>query len=239
MSALDKDQVDAELDKAFDDIEGTTENYNDWLFELVSPYVRGRVLEVGAGVGTFSPQLRALGSSLTAVEPSARLGVRLREALRAVPDATIIEGVLSDVTDRNYDSAVMLNVLEHIEDDKEAIRQVFDRLNPGGTFTIWVPAFSVLYSKYDRQIGHYRRYRRPRLVNLLIEAGFEIEMSRYVNFPGFFAWWLGMRVLQLETTGSSATSVYDRTVVPLTRRAERLVKPPFGQTVLAVARRPH
>jgi 2-polyprenyl-3-methyl-5-hydroxy-6-metoxy-1,4-benzoquinol methylase len=234
----ERDIIDAKQENAYEDAEGTTERYNRWILDLIRPGIRGKVLEIGAGTGNFSAELRALGSSLTAVEPSVRLGKRLRERVAHVPSVTVVEGVLSDVTDRGFDAAVMLNVLEHIEDEEAVLGEVLERLTPGGTLSIWVPAFEFLYSDFDKRVGHFRRYRRPQLVNVVSAAGFTVRSARYVNLPGFFAWWLTMRASKVGAGGGRLTDIYDRVVVPVTSRVEKIIHPPFGLSVLLVAERP-
>jgi SAM-dependent methyltransferase len=234
----ERDIIDAKQEDAYADADGTTERYNRWILDLIRPGIRGRVLEIGAGTGNFAAELRALGASLTAVEPSVRLGKKLRERVQNVPNVTIIEGVLSDVTDRGFDAAVMLNVLEHIEDEAAVLADVLERLAPGGTLSIWVPAFAFLYSDFDKKVGHFRRYRKPQLVNVVSAAGFTVRSARYVNLPGFFAWWLTMRASNVGAGGGRLTNIYDRIVVPVTSRVERIVQPPFGLSVLLVAERP-
>lgn len=234
----DRDLIDAKQEHAYADAEGTTERYNRWILDLIRPGIRGQVLEIGAGTGNFSGALRSLGTSLTAVEPSVRLGKKLRERVQQVPNVTIVQGVLSDVTDRGFDAAVMLNVLEHIEDEAEVLAEVSERLAPGGTLSIWVPAFEFLYSDFDRKVGHFRRYRKSQLVDVVSAAGFTVRSARYVNLPGFFAWWLTMRASNVGAGGGRLTDIYDRVVVPVTSRVERIVHPPFGLSVLLVAERP-
>lgn len=233
-----RDIIDATQEDAYADAEGNTDRYNRWILDLIRPGLRGKVLEIGAGTGNFTAHLRSLGTSLTAVEPSARLGKHLRERALNVPDVTIVEGVLTDVTDRNFDCAVMLNVLEHIEDEAAALAEIRERLVPGGTLSIWVPAFEFLYSDFDRTVGHFRRYRRSQLVEVVSSAGFTVRSARYVNLPGFFAWWLVMRASKVGVGRGRLTALYDHIVVPITCRVERFVRPPFGLSVLLVAERP-
>jgi SAM-dependent methyltransferase len=236
-NANSPDASDAALDAVLAELEGA-DNYRRWLLELVRPYVRGAVLEVGAGRGTFSEDLRACGNSLTAVEPSARLAEHLRTRVAGLSAVDVVVGVLSDVIRTDFDAAVMLNVLEHIEDDAAALAEVFARLAPGGTFSVWVPAFQALLGDFDRRIGHHRRYTRDGLVAKFRAAGFEIETAHYANLPGFFAWFLVVRVLRARPTTGGLSDVYDRFIVPLTRRVEKRWKPPFGQSVFVVGRRP-
>ena len=233
-SAVD---AEAELDMVLADLEGA-DNYKAWILSLLEPVVHGRVLEIGAGRGTFSAELRALGSSLVAVEPSHRLIAPLTQQVAGLVDVTVVNGVLSEVVGQTFDAAVMLNVLEHIEDDRAVLAQIFERLAPGGAVCIWVPAFAGLYGEFDRLVGHCRRYRQPELEAKMTTAGFRIETSRYTNLPGFFAWWLVVRVMGAKPTTGRLSTVYDRWFVPAIRAVEKRVKPPFGQSLFVVGRRP-
>jgi SAM-dependent methyltransferase len=228
---------EAELDEVLADLEGA-ENYKAWILELLRPYARGRMLEVGAGRGTFSRELRDLGQSLTAVEPSARLIPALQQQVDGLSRVLVMCGVLSEIADNEFDCAVMLNVLEHIDDDAAVVADVFKRLAPGGTFCVWVPAFSGLYGEFDRLVGHCRRYRKRDLEDLLTSKGFAIQESRYTNLPGFFAWWLVVRVAGAKPTSGRLATVYDRWFVPAIRAVEKRLKPPFGQSLFIVGRRP-
>jgi SAM-dependent methyltransferase len=153
-------------------------------------------------------------------------------------DVAVVEGTLADVDEPAFDTAVMLNVLEHIDGDVEVLGEIHDRLAPGGALCIWVPAFPMLYGRFDRRVGHHRRYRRPDLVARARRAGFDIVEARYANLPGFFAWLLIVRVLGWSPTSGGMSDLYDRFVVPAMRAVERHVRPPFGQSLLVVARKP-
>lgn len=230
------ESVDAEIEAILAGLEGAT-HYRDWLLELAEPYLGGRVLEIGAGRGTYSPYLRELGDSLVAVEPASRGADEVRRRVAGLVGVEVVEGVLGDVDpQRQFDSAVMLNVLEHIEDDLGVLSDIRSRLVPGGTLVVWVPAFPALLGEFDRRIGHIRRYRRTGLIARARTAGFEVVDCRHANLPGFLAWWLIVRVLRLTPTSGGLASLYDRWVVGAVRAVERRARPPFGQSLLLVAR---
>jgi SAM-dependent methyltransferase len=231
------DDSELELDEVLAELEGAT-NYKAWVLEVLRPFTRGHVLEIGAGRGTYARELRGLGQSLTAVEPSARLIPPLRQQLAGLSDVTVINGTLIDVADTNFDTAVMLNVLEHVEDDRSLLADISARLVPGGTVCIWVPAFPALFGEFDRLVGHCRRYRKRDLESLLVTSGFTIIESRYANLPGFFAWWLIVRLLGAKPTAGHLSTIYDRWFIPVIRAIENRLKPPFGQSLFVVARRP-
>ncbi len=213
-------------------------NYRNWLLKLSHPFIAAPVLEVGAGRGTFTPFLAAAGA-VTAIEPSDRLAQLLADAVADQPQVHVVVGELADVpAAADHGSAVMFNVLEHIENDGEALRQIHERLKPGGCLAIWVPAFPLLYSNFDRHVGHHRRYRLRGLKSLVRESGYTIERAHYANAVGWFSWLLFCRVLRANPVDGFLTRVFDRFFVPVISRVERVVHPPFGQSVFVVARKP-
>ena len=229
-------EADEELASTLHNLDSAL-NYAEWLASLLQPHLRGRILEVGAGHGTFSEQLAELGP-LTASEPSERAVAILRDRLAHRDDIDVMQGDLTTATrDQRWDGIVMLNVLEHIDDDAAALRQVREGLEPGGRLAVLVPAFELLYSRFDAAIGHHRRYRLPELVGKVETAGLQVQVARYVNSVGFFAWLLTARILRLTPTSSTLATTYDRAVIPMLRSTEARLKPPFGQSALVVAAR--
>jgi glycosyltransferase involved in cell wall biosynthesis len=221
---------------------GTLENlddavqYVDWISSLVVPHVAGRVLEVGAGHGTFSTRLAEAASELVISEPSARAAMLLRERFGA--GTSVVQADLEDAaSDGPFDTMVLINVLEHLADDEKALALMYDGLAPGGRIVVFVPAHEMLYSAYDRSIGHYRRYRRGELLRKVERANLRVVDAHYVNAIGFFAWYVTARLLRKRPTQAGLVRTYDRLVVPLARAVESRVRPPFGQSVLIVAER--
>lgn len=232
-----REVADDNLLTTLSSLEGAV-NYRDWLLRLAHPFVAAPVLEVGAGRGTFTPFLAAAGA-VTAVEPSERLADLLAQAVGEHPQVTVVVGDLTNVPPAaSHGSAVMFNVLEHIEADGEALRQIHARLKPGACLVLWVPAFQLLYSDFDRRIGHYRRYRLRGLKSLVRDAGYTVERARYANFIGWFSWLMFCRLLRVTPTDGALTRVFDRFFVPVVSRVERVLRPPFGQSVFLVARKP-
>ena len=230
-------EADAALADTLDSLDDA-DNYADWIVDLMAPHLSGHILEVGAGHGTMSERLTALGS-VTASDPSPRAVERLRERFSGRTDVDVIEADAAGAAATGpYDGAVMVNVLEHIDDDVGALRGLRQCLRPDGTLVVFSPAFEGLYSAFDRVIGHRRRYRVSSLATVLDDAGFEVLDVRYVNAPGALIWWAYARRLGRVPTEPGAARAFDRAVVPLVRRFEAGRRLPFGQSVLAVARRP-
>ncbi len=229
--------VDPDMASTLDRLDDASK-YADWLGDLISPHVRGRVVEIGAGIGTLTERIRSEAQELTAVEPAPALCQELKSRFADQPEIEVVQGDLAAVSDlRSCDTVILVNVLEHIEDDREALQQIRSMLASGGRVILYVPAFQALYSEFDRRIGHHRRYRKRELGRRLRAAGYQIDELRHVNTIGFGLWWLGVKTLGQDPGSSPATTLYDRAVVPWQRAIEDRTQPPVGQSLLAVATR--
>lgn len=214
------------------------ENYMRWILELADPYLDGPILELGAGRGAFT-RLLADRAPVWAVEPSDSLGSTLDDTYRSRADITVVRGALDDVPEgAAFGSAVLFNVLEHIADDGDVLDGIFRRLVPGGTLVLWVPAFPLLYSRFDVLLGHHRRYRLRPLIQLLEERSYDVVDARHVNALGWPMWLLGARLLGRVSVSSRSIAVVDRVAVPPMRAIERRVTAPFGQSIFVAASRP-
>ncbi|HEX9415438.1 MAG TPA: class I SAM-dependent methyltransferase [Gaiellaceae bacterium] len=207
--------------------------YNRWLFDRCAPYLGRRVLDAGAGIGTFS-ELAAPGREVVALEPDPELVSVLRSRFRGRRDVTVVAGTAEDVSGR-FDSVVCLNVLEHISDDAGALAHFFDVLVPGGRLLLLVPAHPSLYGAIDRAVAHERRYDKRGLRELLERMGFVAETLRLVNPLGALGWLWSSRICKSEQVPEGPLRLYDR-LVPLLRLLDR-VELPVGLSIWAVARR--
>jgi SAM-dependent methyltransferase len=195
-------------------------NYADWIVELLTPYLRGTILEVGAGHGTFTELLAAFGR-VVATDLSPDCVEHLRQRFARRPDVEVVAGdVTASVAGRRFDTAVLINVLEHIADDVGALARLREALVPGGRVLVFVPAFEALYSRFDAAVGHHRRYGRAELMTRAYQAGLEVEEIRFVNSLGAAAWWALATKLGRTPTMQWPVRVYDSLLVPLLRRVE-------------------
>lgn len=227
-------EADRELAETLDNLDDA-DRYRQWIFDLIEPSLGDRILEVGAGHGTFTTLLAA-GHSVLATDLSQRCAAVLEDRFAARPEVTVRCCDLAGASDAGpFDTVVLINVLEHIRDDDEALQNILALLDAGGRVVLWVPAFARLYSDFDRRIGHYRRYHREALRAQLARAGFTVEDVRYVNSVGALAWWVVATKLRRTPTGKLGVVAYDRVFVPILRRVEARWRPPIGQSILAIA----
>lgn len=214
-------------------------NYHAWIRDELAGCLKGDVLEVGAGAGTFTQALLAASPrSLTSIEPSPAMHALLVARHGGDPRVTVRPATTSELEagTARFDAIVYNNVLEHIADDLAEMRRAHSLLRPGGTLLVFSPALPWLMSAFDRRVGHVRRYRRRELGKHAESAGFRVERLHYVDLPGILPWYLFM-VLGGVMLNPRNVGSYDTYAVPLVRRIERLVRPPIGRNVLMVARR--
>ena len=224
----------------------TASNYHRWLFSYVKPYIGQRVLEIGAGSGNMTRYLAKL-SPVTAIDLSDEALSRLASRLPSAADVSCMAGDICDplfaafLGERQFDTIVSSNVLEHIEDDSAAVARMRGILTqPGSNVVIVVPAHELLFGTLDSAAGHYRRYSRAGLCRLFESGGFEVVRTTYFNWLGAIAWLVNGRILR--QTNLNARSVetqarlFDHLMVPVLRATESIVSPPFGQSLVLVAR---
>jgi hypothetical protein len=212
-------------------------NYRRALLESFARYMYGNVLEIGAGIGQISQELRKIPAveRFVAVEPDERFLPRLRQAL---PAESVLAGTVHDLPPGEWNAIVSINVLEHIEHDEAELAVYRDLLAArGGHLCLFVPARQEIYSPLDGDFGHIRRYSSRDLRLKLDRAGFDIVTMYYYNLPGYFAWWFSFCLLKERGFDPRAVRFYDRVIFPLVHWSERnLRRPPIGQSMLAVVR---
>lgn len=212
--------------------------YAAWLYSRCRPYLGKRVLDIGAGIGTFSRLAAEHADEVVAVEPEARFASLLSERFSAescVKVARLEAGHLEPgALGLPFDSVMCLNVLEHIEDDLDALARLRAQLRPDGHLLLLVPAHPSLYGPLDQGIGHFRRYTRRELGEKLAGVGLATAELRYVNPVGWAAWFFYARVLRRKALSTGGARSFDA-IVPIVRPLD-LLRLPFGLSVWAVAR---
>jgi SAM-dependent methyltransferase len=215
-------------------------NYYRWVIRQFAPFLGKRVVEVGAGIGTFARSLlnHVPVSELVLVEPSENLFPILQRRFAEEPRVKIIHGYFQTIASpATADSIVLVNVLEHIAEDQAFLGDAHAALTPGGTLLLLVPALPGIYGSLDQAFGHYRRYTKTSLASKLHVAGFGIVRLAYVNLLGIAGWFFTGRVLRRMTLQSRYVRWYDQWVIPWLSKLEERWEPPFGQSLIVIARK--
>lgn len=217
-------------------------NYMNWVLSVFRPYLRGNIVEVGIGHGSYCRELSRLGYYL---------GVDLDE--KSIEDAKTrfpgVRFVQADILQNGFlrpwlndpaDAIVSVNVLEHIDNDRRALSNLVDALKIGGFLLVSVPALMLLYNDLDKLAGHCRRYNLSDFRDLLAGQPVAIERLCYFNPLGGLGW-LANRAKTHQSLDSGAVNgqikLFDKYGVPLSRLLDPLFRSFFGQSVTCIARR--
>lgn len=152
------------------------------VFDLMRHYApKGKLLDIGLGTGFNAKAFCDQGYDVHGLEPSPDAILFAKEA---VPQVAIVQSVFpsSEIPSGTYDVVTLLDVVEHLEDDSAALRDVHRILNKGGVAVITVPAFQFLWTSHDERAHHFRRYRKRELQKLFQEAGLTVRVLSYYNF---------------------------------------------------------
>ena len=171
-------------------------NYNAWITSLILPHLGDNPVELGSGLGYQTELLLTAGlPRVTVSEPTAD-GVReLADRFAGDPRVTCRAIDFTRPPQGEYSAVYAVNVLEHVADDVGALAGAAALVRAGGKVVVFVPAFPSAMSRFDRELGHYRRYTRETTHRAFVDAGLEPELIRYVNAPGLPLWFVWMRLL--------------------------------------------
>jgi SAM-dependent methyltransferase len=196
------------------------------------------VIDVGAGIGTFTEAVAPGRELVVALEPDPRFAEHLRRRFSHRPNVEVRqeEAAALETLPSGADTILCFNVLEHIGDDVGTLASFCKALRPGGRLLLVAPAHPRLYGSLDRYLGHERRYRKKDVASLFMRAGLEVEELRLVNPLGVLGWFVSARLLRRRVIPSRSLALYDR-LVPALRGLDAL-ELPVGLSVWAVGRRP-
>jgi SAM-dependent methyltransferase len=215
-------------------------NYNRWIADQAKAHLGCRVLDAGCGAGNITRLLLEDRELVVAVDEWDDFCVHMGEAFRGVDNLVVESLDLADpampavLEEQAIDSVFCANVLEHIEDHRAALANMAALLPPRAPIFLLVPAFPALYGEHDRADHHFRRYTKKSLRETIAPLPIEVERDYYMNLPGFFAWFLYVRVMRNQLS-EEGIGLYDR-ILPAIRAVEERVRPPFGQTLVALLR---
>jgi glycosyltransferase involved in cell wall biosynthesis len=210
--------------------------FNLWMGETLRPYVGDRVLEIGAGIGSLTDQFIPRDSYVASdINPnylhylrSYALGkpyLRVMHIDAANPNHFAgLEG--------QFDTAIVLNVLEHVTDEQQALRNLLSTLKPDGRAIILVPQHPGLYGSLDRVLEHRERYTAAQLEQSLTDAGFRVEKLFDFNRFSVPGWWFNGKVLRKKRFSRVQLKVLD-TMMPIMKRIDR-IWPWSGLSIVAI-----
>jgi len=203
----------------------------------IREWIRGDVLEVGAGLGVNTIALRNSDvTSWLCLEPDSELAERLAKAVTAIPNCRVRVGTMASLAERTFDSILYIDVLEHIKDDAEEMARAAKLLRSGGHLVVLAPAHQFLYSSFDAAIGHHRRYNKASLQRCS-PPGCRTEAMFYLDSLGVFASLANRMVLRQNKPSLRQIEIWDNFIVPTSRLLDQVFGGAIGKTIVGAWKR--
>ncbi|OUJ71958.1 class I SAM-dependent methyltransferase [Hymenobacter crusticola] len=217
-------------------------NWKVYYGSKLKPYLKNRVLEVGAGIGGTTLSLcDGSQKEWLCVEPDASLASDISKLLetKKLPDCCHLHvGTLADLPPQApFDTIMYIDVVEHIEDDRSELALAYEHLAPKGVLIVLVPAYQWLYSPFDKAIGHYRRYTRSMLLKAMPPQS-KILHAWYLDSFGLLASSANKVLLKQSNPTPKQIKFWDSMLVPVSKVTDKIVQHRFGKSVLVIAQKP-
>ena len=224
------------------DVIAKADRFNQWMYRTISPFLKGKILEVGSGIGNISRFVLEDGHRLMMTDirkgycekldnqfqsHSGFLGTEVMDLVD--PD---FETKYADHLDQ-YDAVFALNVVEHIHDDVLALANSKKLLKKGGKLVVLVPSYQFLFNKFDEELGHYRRYTKARLQKVFLVNHYKIIHKQYFNFIGMFGWFVTGSLMKKESIPGGQMKLYNM-LVPVFKVIDRVLFRTAGLSTIIV-----
>lgn len=213
-------------------------NYNRWILENFTSYLKEPILEIGAGTGNISKLLLKTYKDVYLSDIDPRLARDLSNKFN-LPTKKVFVYDAQNASQKRYKnffkSIVAINVLEHIENDEKALKNLYNMLKQDGYLLMLVPAKKIAYSELDRKIGHFRRYELTELKTKCKNNGFKVRSVYFFNFLGLISW-IARNKVDKGHIKPYQVKIFDM-LVPLLKRVEKIKKPFAGVSLIVIAQK--
>lgn len=227
------------------EIIGDAERFNRWMFETILPFSKGKMLEIGSGTGNISKFFLENGFEMTLTDlrkeycSSLHEKFTLNKNLLGIVQMDLVNPQFDEAYHEHleqYDTVFALNVVEHIKNDHLSISNAKKLLKRDGHLIILVPAYQKLYNKFDKELGHFRRYSLKSLSDLFMKNEIDIIHRQHFNCMGILGWYLSGEILKRERIPSTQMKIYDR-LVPAWKIFDLLVWNNIGLSTIVIGRK--
>lgn len=237
-SSVDAEQIRGDRRTQHDVLEALAQcsNHRKWFASFARPYLGEHPIEIGSGFGDYALEWIPSVEKFTATEADPALLAGLQKQMAAHANVTVRQLLLPTDERADHSCLVSYNVLEHIDDHVGALQSMARLVRPEGYIVLVCPAFPFAMSPVDIATGHVRRYTKRSMRKALTAAGLQVVQVRYANSLGLICYYAFTSVLRRQPAMGGSVAFYDRLIVPIVQFLERVTgRPPFGQSVVAVA----
>ncbi len=213
-------------------------NWKKYYGSILAPFLKGKVLEVGAGIGGTTKELcNGTQEKWVCLEPDHDLYSKLENKIKEglLPKCCFcLEGTIEDLTRGDeFNTIIYIDVIEHIEKDTEELVRAKAILAEGGFLVVLVPAHKFLYNKFDEAIGHYRRYNK-KMLYAVVPEGMQLLAMRYLDSCGLMASLMNKYFLKQDYPTVEQIELWNRLIVPISKFTDLILNYNVGKTLVAI-----
>lgn len=208
------------------------ESYNEWIVSKFEKYLGKQILELGSGLGNITLKIKDKGFNILPSD----IDRSFLKSLKKIDKKAIYLDALNIKTSKKFDTIIAVNVLEHLDDDLQSLKNIYNLLIPQGILILLIPAHQFLFGSYDRMVGHYRRYSKKDLSQKLLKTGFRIEKINYHNKLSALGWFINTRLLNRKSFPKYQLYLVNL-LVPLIDLIDKIIPFNFGLSIICIARK--
>lgn len=227
------------------DIISKADKFNQWIYETIKPFCKGKILEIGSGIGNISNFFIKDNYDIFLSDIRYNYCLELKKKFNTFENFSGTEMI--NLTDpdfdekyanhlQKYDTVFALNVVEHIQDDVLALKNCHKLLVENGNAIILVPSYQSLFNQFDDELGHYRRYNKSTLTNVFSKSNFELIHKQYFNFIGIFGWYISGKILNNKTIPEGQMKFYNA-LVPIIKIIDKSIFNTIGLSTIIIGKK--
>lgn len=212
----------------------SAKNFRKYQISLIKKFIKGKFVEVGAGKGGLVPFYKKLSNDITIIEPEKKLYKILKKKYSS-RKIKIKNQTITNVNNK-FDTIIYYDVLEHIKDDLNEVKNAKKKLKKDGCLIFSVPAYQSFYSSFDKSVGHFRRYNKKNFFELEKKTGLKIEKLVYYDSVGFLFLVLN-KIFSIKNTNIKNKIFIWNLLMPVSKLIDLLTFNKFGKSLLCVFRK--
>lgn len=216
----------------------SVDKYFSWVYDVIKPFTGQRILDIGCARGNITDFVkgRELVIGIDVLEDFVNDYKNRFKNFKNISafKCNIEKDNAEFLLNKDIDTIICLNVLEHIENDMQALKNMHRILKTGGKLIIQVPAFACLYGTLDAADIHFRRYGKKEIISRITAAGFKIKKVFYFNIAGIIGWFISGKILK-DKHFKKDRGILFNSIIPFLRFIEKAIKPPIGLSIFVAA----
>ena len=207
--------------------------WRHYVFLLIKKYLKNGLLEVGAGIGSFTGNYERMFTDITITETDENNLNELKKKYSNKKNISISDEIVKNIN-KKFNSIIYLNVLEHIKEDTEEINLALEKINSNGYLVLLVPAHNKLYSKFDEAVGHHRRYQIDFFNKTKLKNGKLVDVY-YLDCFGYFLYFINSFFFKEEIYPSKLKIfIWDKIFTPASILFDFLFRYKFGKNIMCI-----